>query len=54
MIAEIVARDKSTGVVRKIRERYQKKDMRNVEDLLRKVEPNEAVIEVRIDALPLL
>ena len=54
MIAEIIARNRSTGEVRKIKERYPEKDMRNIEHLLQKVEPNEAVIEVRIDATPLL
>lgn len=54
MVLEIYARNRNTAVMRKIRQEYPKMDMRKIEELLRKVEKDEAVIEVRINSEPLL
>lgn len=50
----ILLRNRDTGSMRKICEKYAERDMRKIAELMRKIEPNEAVIEVRLDADPLL
>lgn len=51
---EIIAKNRDTGQIRKIRETHAEKSMRKIEELLRKIKPDEAVIEVFVDAIPLL
>ena len=51
----ILLRNRDTGVMRKIRKEYTVRDMRKIAELMQEeVKPNEAVIEVRLDADPLL
>ena len=54
MIVEIIAKDRETERIRKIREEKSVKSMFEIEELLRKIQPNEVVIEVLINAIPLL
>ena len=50
----ILLRNRDTGTMRKISKKYVERDLRKIAELMRKIEPNEAVIEVRLDADPLL
>ena len=54
MLIEIRLRNRKTGKMRKIREKFPKKDLRKIADLLRKIKSDETVIEVLLDAEPLL
>ena len=54
MEVKILVRNRKNGSMRKICEKYTKRDFRQIEELMRKIEQDEAVIEVRIDAEPLL
>ncbi len=53
MIAEVICRDRLSGVVRKISTIFSKKDMRKLEVLLKQVNPNEAIVEILINYQPL-
>ena len=54
LIAEICVKHRITKTMRKIREVFPEKDMRKIEELLRKIDGNEALIEIRIDGISLL
>ena len=54
MILEISARNRQTHVMRKIRREYQERDIRKIEELLRELKKDEAVIEIRVDCESLL
>ena len=54
MLIEIRLRNRKTGLMRKIREKFAERDMRKISELLQKVKKDEAVIEIRLDAEPLL
>ena len=54
MEVKILARNRKTGAMRKICEKYPNRDIRKLEELMRKLDTDEAVIEVRIDSTPLL
>ena len=50
----ILLRNRDTGIMWKLCEKYAERDLRKIAELIQKIKPNEAVIEVRLDADPLL
>ena len=53
MLVEISFVNRNTHKLRKVRQKYPDRNMQYVEKLLRKIQPNEFVLEVRVDAEPL-
>lgn len=54
MLVEIAFINRNTYKVRKIMRKFSDRNMQYIEDLLRIIEPDEFVLEVRVDAEPLL
>lgn len=50
MIIEFVLRNRDTHIMRKLRETYAEFDMRNILEVMRKVEQNEAIIQIFLNA----
>ena len=50
MLVEILLRNRDTHNMRKIRTTYAEFDLRNLQDILQKVEVNEAIIQIWINA----
>ena len=53
MLVEISFVNRNTHKLRKLEQKYPDRNMQNIEELMRKIEPDEFVLEVRVDAEPL-